>query len=302
MKYYSFLISLLVVLFIFCNCKIFSQDERDHNTPLLVSDVSSVPFIDGNGTDSCWMNISWQNIDQVWIPYNGKVSSDDYSGHYKVAWSSSTNLLYFLIEVKDDYFVDGYIPGGKSDLYDYDIAEVFIDEDASGGLHVFDGEDTVAAQFGSNAENAFTYHIYAPFPDEGQISSKPYVGDLAGISWANAKHPNYASHFPEFALRRNGNTAVWEFSLIVYNDTYDDENKDVSRSQLKIGKLMGLSLAYCDNDGVDENPKVRDNMFGSVWEPKPGNWHWLTAAYFGKIKLVSSKSPVSETIQIDSKK
>jgi len=50
---------------------------------------------------------------------------------------------------------------------------------------------------------------------------------------------------------------------------------------------MGLSLACNDNDNPNEFPKTRENMFGSVWEPQPGNLHWENADYFGRIKLVA---------------
>jgi hypothetical protein len=109
---------------------------------------------------------------------------------------------------------------------------------------------------------------------------------MAGTS-SNQTRPDYSSHFPEFTLRVTGNTAVREFSLIVYNDTYVESNKDASRSQLVVDKVMGLSLAYCDNDNPNENPIRRDNMFGSVWEAAPGNMHWMNADGFGSIKLVS---------------
>ena len=65
-------------------------------------------------------------------------------------------------------------------------------------------------------------------------------------------------------LRKTGNTAVREFSLIVYDDTYTEENKESARVKLQAGKVMGLSVAYCDNDHPEKNPKVRDNMYGSV--------------------------------------
>jgi hypothetical protein len=61
---------------------------------------------------------------------------------------------------------------------------------------------------------------------------------------------------------------------------------------LSEGKEMGLSVAYCDNDDPNESPKVRDNMFGSVWEPSPGNLHWMNADGFGHIQLTSASSGV----------
>jgi hypothetical protein len=63
-------------------------------------------------------------------------------------------------------------------------------------------------------------------------------------------------------------------------------HKENARPKLQAGKVMGLSVAYCDNDHPEKNPKVRDYMFGSVWEPSPGNFHWMNADYFGTIQLV----------------
>jgi hypothetical protein len=247
---------------------------------VLAPNVALPPVIDGVGDDPCWENVPWQSIAQVWIPYGGSVDSEDYSGRYRVVWSSTTDLLYFLVEVKDDVFVDGFVPGVTADIYNFDIVEVFIDENASGGEHRYDGN-------GTNAENAFAYHMYAKFPAPGEVDTVCYVDDMAGTQ-SNSRRAVYTSHFPQFALRTTGTTAVREFSLIVYNDTYTDSNKEAARAQLAAGKVMGLSVAYCDNDNPSENPKVRDNMFGSVWEPSPGNLHWINADYFGKVKLVSS--------------
>jgi hypothetical protein len=256
--------------------------------PVIAANVTSVPAIDGNGDDSCWASIPWQSIEQVWIPYGDTVSPDDYSGRYKVVWSSSTDLLYFLVEVTDDVFVDGFIPDSTSDIYHYDIIEVFIDEDRSGGLHVFDGTDNPGFAWGANAENAFSYHIYAPFPAEEKTTTSCFAGDLHGTRWSDSKTVDYASHFPAFALRKTGHTAVWEFSLIVYNDTYEEEHRDSARSLLHADKIMGLSLAYCDNDNPREEPKTRDNMFGSVYEPPPGNMHWMNADYYGRLRLIGN--------------
>jgi len=257
-----------------------SKKSLVQDNPVLAPDVATVPVVDGIGDDACWQNVPWQSIDQVWVNYANPVDPDDYTGRYKVVWSSATNLLYFLMEVTDDVFVDGYDPntsGGA--IYDFDISEVFIDEDSSGGEHIYDGN-------GTNAENAFAYHMYADLPGEGEVTTVCQVDDMAGTQ-SNSRRANYTSHFPEFALRTTGATVVREFSLIVYNDTYDDNNKEAARSRLAVDKVMGLSVAYCDNDNPYEYPKVRDNMFGSVWEPNPRNLHWMNANYFGRIKLVS---------------
>ncbi len=251
---------------------------------------NNIPIIDGSSGDACWQTVNWQTIDQVWIPYGGSVSSDDYEGSYKVIWSSVQNLLYFLIEVHDDVGVDGFKPDGSTaDVYNYDIAEVFIDEDRSGGDHIFD-------QGGTNAENAFSYHIYADFPEDGQVTTEHFVGDLAGTSWS---HVNYAAHLPDFALRKDGDQYVREFSLKVYDDTYVNSDPEASRVQLAAGKLMGLSLAICENDDPDENPKTRDNFFGSVWVTAARyNSHWENADDYGPVLLVSGATSVSGENQL----
>ncbi|MBN2105212.1 T9SS type A sorting domain-containing protein [bacterium] len=268
-----------------------SSDSADlvQDNPVLAPDLSTPPIVDGQGDDACWQDLSWQSMDQVWIPWGGTVDSEDYSGHYKVAWSSAENVLYFLVEISDDYLVDGFIPAHTADIYNFDIIEVFIDEDNSGGYHVFDGAGNVAQQYGTNAENAFAYHMYCPFPEDGQVDDNLYVGDLDGTSWSDVQNPNYADHFPAFALRRNGDTIVREFSLMVYDDTYEKGHVDAARVQLTEGREIGLSLAYCDNDGIDENPKTRDNFFGSVWVPAVKfNDHWIDAGDFGTVKLTAS--------------
>ncbi len=252
-----------------------------------VLDVSSPPLIDGKGDDACWQTTKWQAIDQVWMPYLVHIDSSDYWGRYKIVWSSQQNLLYFLVETVDDVAVDGYVKGA-GDYYEFDIVEVFIDEDKSGGKHVLDGGGQL---WGTNAENAFSYHIYAKFPKENEITTQKNVMDIAGSNWQTV---DYASHFPEFALRKVGSLYTREFSLIVYNDTYNNANPTASRVQLQAGKIMGLSLAYCDNDDPNESPKRRDNFFGSVWvSHADSNNHWIDASDFGTAQLISTTKVIS---------
>lgn len=281
-KFFSFVViaCLLFVRPVFS--KTVSQDSV-----VQVPNVSVVPLVDGKGDDPCWEKAKWQSIDQTWINYGEHVDSTDYSGRFKLLWSSTTNLLYFLVEVTDNVFVDGFIAGKTADIYNYDITEVFIDEDNSGGVHMYDGP-------GLNAQNAFAYHMYVGVPLAGMAMTTYYIDDMAGTQ-SNNKRVNYTSHFPELAMRTSGTRAVREFSLIVYNDTYTETNKVAARVQLTTGKEIGLTVAYCDNDGLAENPKVRDNMFGSVWEPSPGNLHWQNANYFGTVKLVSDGSTAVRT-------
>ena len=224
----------------------------------------------------------------MWIPYGANIDASDYSGRFKVAWSSAENLLYFIVEIVDDAAVGGFVKDVTEEIHNFDIIEVFIDEDKSGGYHVFDGKSNTAFGLGVNAENAFSYHIYADFPDKNKVVKDKIVLDNDGNSWSNRRWVDYSDHFPEFAFRKEGNTYRREFSLIVYNDTYEKDNVEDSRVKLHTGKVIGLSLAYCDNDGLNESPETRDNFFGSV-NVKAGayNDHWKNADDYGTFKLVS---------------
>ena len=54
-------------------------------------EINNLPSIDGNPNDSCWSLAEWQTIDQVWMNYGEKMNEDDFSGAFKLLWSSKTN-------------------------------------------------------------------------------------------------------------------------------------------------------------------------------------------------------------------
>ena len=121
-------------------------------------------------SDKCWDSAAWEPINQVWIPWGGSLDSADFYGRYKVLWSSSQNLVYVLAEINDDIYVDGYVykSSPQNNNYpDYDVLEVFLDENASKGKHVFDGTGQTGIDWGYNAENAWSYHIMANNPADG---------------------------------------------------------------------------------------------------------------------------------------
>jgi hypothetical protein len=269
-----------------------------------VREIADLPVVDGKPDDRCWQDCTWQAIDQVWIEYGQTLDSTDFTGRYKIAWSSSTHLLYFLVEIVDDAFVDGYVynsnPSQGGGYPDYDIVEVFIDHDKSGGLHVFDGTGNTATNWGSNAENAFSYHIATDLMPDGQATTEKVVCDIAGKNWGDYFIPDYSDHLPDFAMRQAEGKYVWEFSLQVYDHSYHAQNPSASRVTLQPGDIMGLSLAYCDNDDPDEQPKKRDHFIGSVWVPEQAfNDHWKDADGFGTIQLLGQSTGVNKYHQID---
>jgi hypothetical protein len=289
---------LMMILFIFSSGNLLAAVTIQDDT-VKVTAIAELPLIDGIGDDNCWNDCKWQYIDQVWIEYGQTLDSVDFSGRYKIAWSPSTNVLYFLVEIVDDVFVDGYVydsnPSVGGGYPDYDIVEVFIDHNKSGGLHVFDGTGNTGQLWGTNAENAFSYHIATEVLPEGQVTYNKVVCDIAGESWDNDYIPNYADHFPNFALQQSEGKFTWEFSMHVYDDSYEASNPAASRVVLKAGDLMGLSIAYCDNDDPNEEPKQRDNFIGSVWVPEDAkNDHWKNSDFFGTIHLIGEPTGVEE--------
>jgi hypothetical protein len=268
--------------------KIIQVKVVDETQMMAVRTTETVAF-DGSADESIWENARWHYIDQVWIPYRALMQADDFTGRYKVAWSEDANLLYFFAETTDDVFVDGYVynsdPSLGGNYPSYDILEIFIDEDKSGGKHVFDD----GTDWGTNGENAFSYHLVISQPADGATTSSLVTCDIAGTSWGSYSIPDYSDHLENFIVKRNGNILSWEFSLKVYSDTYDDGNPENSRITLTTGKQIGLSLAYCDNDNPLEDPKTRDNFIGSDVGPDQQltewNDHWMNASVYGNLKL-----------------
>lgn len=313
---YILRITTLSALFIFLHVVCIAQPHNRSDT-LFIAETNVIPAINGLSDDAAWDLVDWQPIDQIWMPYDNESGNlgqeaglqlwegaNDFTGKFKVVWSAETNLLYFLVDIIDDVFVDGYVynvnPNQGGGYPNYDIVEVFIDEDRSGGLHVFDGTGSVANNWGRNAENAFAYHMAVNAPNDGSVETQMHALDIAGSNWGypNQWVADYASHFPEFALRKDGNNYIWEFSLVVHDDSYDHDNQEASVVSLEPGKVMGLSLAYCDNDQPNRSPLRRNHFFGSVEVPLGAyNDHWKDADWFGVAKLVSGQS--TSTGQID---
>lgn len=264
---------------------------------LKIAHSSLAPKFDGKADDSVWKKNQWISIDQLWIPWKGVLEKNDCSGRFKVLWSEKANLLYFVAEITDDVFRDGYIYSSTDTSYsEYDIFEIFLDPNRSGGLHVFDNGCDDANNpdcWGSNAESAFTYHINVNAPANGKFTTKKSVEDIYGTNWDDKKIVNFESHFPQFAFGKKGNTYTYEFSLKVYTDSYNSlKPSEKHRDKLFAGKIMGLAAAYCDDDHKTGAP-MRDNFIGSTAGHDKaldtyGNFNqaWMNASYYGVAILV----------------
>ena len=258
---------------------------------LLAREADTPPVIDGEASDACWEEARWYHIDQTWINYGEQIDSSDFFGRFKVSWSESENLVYFLVEITDDTFVDGYVYPGDG-YPNFDIVEVFLDEDRSGGFHVFDDNPDL----GPNSESAFSYHLAVNAPADGETTTGVVACDIDGTGWGDKTIVDYAGHFPELTMKRSGNRFIYEFSMKVHNDTYDHSDPEASREILEGGKEMGMSLAYCDNDTPDTE---RDNFFGSVWVPADAyNDHWKNADGYGSVRLVNDGTSLNHAVEV----
>lgn len=307
LKLYKRAIFLFLSVIFFACTGYTAQDDT-----IKVHQVNVKPVFDGNATDELWNSesIKWLPMDQVWMPWKGTLpSATDFSGRFKLVWHESENLLFFFVEITDDVFIDGYnfATNGPFGYPNYDVVEIFLDENRSKGPHVFDNGT-------ENAQNAFSYHINVNAPVDGTSTTSFSAADLDGKDWGNSWVVNYASHFTDFVMKKEGNKYLYEFSLKVFNDTYPTQQKngttstDIEKSRVALtqGKTMGITLAYCDND---VNDGKRDHFFGSVAGreytgnfgfmgtqnsistengQKIFNTHWMSASDYGVAKLMKA--------------
>jgi hypothetical protein len=225
--------------------------------------ASMAPTIDGVASENCWTEATWYPIDQVWIPWGTTVSSSDFSGRFKITWTD--DKLYILAEITDDLLSDDHA-SATDQYWEDDCLEVFIDEDDSGGDH--------EANF-----NAWAYHVSTSYD----------AVDLNENGWAQT----FNDHV-DVVITNDGNVYTWELAIDIYDDTYDNGGSNTPVT-LVVDKVMGLSLAYCDND----EGNGRENFIGSTEVTQSRhNHHWQDATDFGMLTLAQNPNTSTESISI----
>lgn len=221
------------------------------NDTFIALKATSSPLIDGIASEDFWANATWYPLDQIWLPYNDNVEADDFTGRFKLSWTDERLLL--LVEVTDDSLYDRYT-NPTDNYWNDDCVEVFLDEDKSGGNHL-------------NTFNAFAYHLSTKYDviDNG-ISGAAMFNDHIEAKWIKNSEDKY----------------TWELSIKIFDDTYvqTGTNEPVT---LTANKVMGFSLAYCDNDAS----VTRENFIGSKYLPQnQSNNSYIDASIFGKLFLI----------------
>ncbi len=237
-------------------------------TPLEVSgqkvrysawNAATAPVIDGVGDEACWNPGEWGLIDEQWFSNRPVSDSADFYGRYKVVWTSEK--LYLLLEITDDVLNED-ITDPLNNYWEDDCLEVFIDEDKSGGDH------KCCAQ----AYNAFAYHI------------SPVTYDAVDLSDDGDFVPKLFNEHVSIAVRSAGSLHTIEVAIKIYDNTFNENHSNTPVTLTK-GKLMGFSIAYCDDDG-----NGREDFMATQ---SGGLDSWMNADLFGELLLLSSVTSVS---------
>ena len=219
--------------------------RSEYRAPLAVA----APAIDGLADDPAWAAARWREIDQRWL--GPEFGDEDFQGRFKVVWTPER--LYILVEIVDDVLYDRH-RDPLVQYWDDDCLEIFLDADFSGGDHQYN-------------HNAFAYHASL---------------DNQAIDIGTDKAARSYSHHVQSRWKQQGNKVVWELAIDVYPDSYRDDAPDNQPLRLSAGKVMGLMVAYCDNDGSE----LRENFIGSESVPSgKKDRGWIDANIFGKLVL-----------------
>ena len=205
--------------------------------------------VDGIADEALWERATWRDIRYTWL--GPDYTPDDFAGRFKLVWTP--DRLYLLVEITDDILFDSH-RDPLVQYWDDDCLEIFIDEDYSGGDHQY-------------SHNAFAYHFSL---------------DNRAIDIGTDRQARDYSHHAQSRWRQEGNTIVWEVAIDLYDDSYDDSASRNEPLRLEAGKVLGLMVAYCDNDGSE----LRENFIGSESVPSgPKDRGWIDAGLFGKVVL-----------------
>lgn len=221
----------------------------------------TAPVIDGVA-DSLWDAAKWDSIPYAYI--GTAPTKADFAGRYKVMWDSGH--VYMLVEIVDDSVSDTHADP-LDNYYNDDALELFVDENHDGGNHQYNFK-------------AWAYHIST----RKDASGNHDVVDAG----TDQKNHLFNDHF-KVARSQKGHVSLWELSMLIYGDDYTLAGPNTPLV-LAAGKIMGFTMAYCDNDGG----ATRENFMGSV--NTPGHFRnegYIDATCFGALELLPAPASTS---------
>ena len=222
-----------------------AEGRSEYRAPRAVA----VPTIDGVADEAAWQSAPWRELSHRWL--GDEYAATDFQGRFKVVWAP--DRIYLLVEIVDDVLIDVH----RDPLvryWDDDCLEIFVDEDFSGGDHQYN-------------HNAFAYHVSL---------------DNRAIDIGTNRQPRDYSHHVESRWQQSTGKVTWELAISIHTDAYVDDSSASEAVVLTPGKLLGLMVAYCDNDGSD----LRENFIGSESVPHgPRDRGWIDAGLLGALVL-----------------
>jgi hypothetical protein len=222
------------------------DDRSEYRAPRAMQELT----IDGIADEAIWQQAKWHELTRRWL--GPEYSVEDFAGRFKVVWTE--NKLYILGEFTDDILIDTH-RDPLVQYWDDDCLEIFLDEDYSGGDHQFN-------------HNAFAYHMSL---------------DNQAIDIGTDKQARNYSHHVDSRWKQQGDKVIWELAIDIYTDAYEDDSDTNIPVKLSAGKIMGIMVAYCDNDGSE----LRENFIGSELVAEgPKDRGWIDAGLFGSLVLV----------------
>ncbi len=222
-----------------------AQDPNEYIAPRTPDPIT----LDGE-LDPAWNHALWDTLAYNYLPGTSMPPASDLFVRYKALWDPT--FLHLLVEVVDDSISDRTTAPLKN-WWNDDCVEVFLDEDRSGGDHQFN--------FG-----AWAYHISTGY-------------DV--VDYGDDEQPHLFNDHVRVVRSQAGDTSRWEISIQVHGSDYTLAGPNTPLT-LYQGKVMGFSLAYCDNDGR----ATRESFVGSVNTPGHlANEGYLDASVFGALRL-----------------
>jgi len=248
------------------NAQVYIDPALNIEAKVLNYKLSEAPTIDGSGAE--WEAIPWQKLYFNDKDFNGDNLADpfpsrlDYESKFKAAWVEGSNILYLLINIRDDQFVTA----DSINWYNSDGLEIRVDP--------FDEE--VAGEPGENPSSAFNLGFRV-----GQNESSGVEG-TAPSSYEAAWVVDETS-FPKVAQLE---VAITLDPTAVLVDGYN----------------MGFYLYCSDNDAnQDDSPTSKDaatviwpQLFYGVDGTRIGvDAIWSNIYYWGNLECVS---PTTHTV------
>lgn len=257
---------IVILLFLFFSGQSFAEEKAVVNEIYESPFADQAPILDGELSDPAWEKAKWKSLDKLML--GTQPDENDFSARYKVVWTEEH--LYLIAEIVDDVLHDSH-PNPLEQYWNDDTLEIFLDEDKSGGNHLYN-------------YNAFAYHIAL---DNQAIDVGPFLTEedqKAGKSNIKA-FPDHVKSIWKRSITEPSKI-LWEVQITVYQgDNKDVEPSTIKPIKLSKGKEMGLMVAYCDSDYGN----AREHFMGDVEiEPINGdkNLGFIDASVFGTIKLV----------------